>query len=76
MSKNTLKVYLQKLYLIRMIIDELLAPEDPELEKKFHGGNPADKDPRFEYWRQKLTSIVSDRFTGVKSYIGEVSFQY
>ncbi len=53
-SKNTVKVYLQKLYLLKMDIDELLALEDPELEKKFHGGNPAYKDPRFEYMKQKF----------------------
>lgn len=53
-SKNTVKGYLQKLYLLKMSIDELLSLEDPELEKKFHGGNPAYKDPRFEYMKQKL----------------------
>lgn len=53
-SKNTVKGYLQKLCLLKMDIDELLLLDDPELEKKFHCGNPAYKDPRFEYIKERL----------------------
>ena len=48
-SKNTVKSYLAKLPDIKMDIDELLLLEDPELEIKFHAGNPAYKDERFEH---------------------------
>lgn len=53
-SKNTVKAYLQKLYQLKTDIDDLLLLEYPELEKKFHEGNPAYKDPRFEYIKQRL----------------------
>jgi len=53
-SKNTVKSYLAKLPDIKMGIDELLSLEDPELELKFHAGNPAYKDERFEHLKNHL----------------------
>ena len=53
-SKNTVKSYLTKIYELKLSIDDLLALEDPELEMKFHDGNPAYKDPRFEDIKSKL----------------------
>ena len=53
-SKNTVKAYLTKLVLIKMSIDELLSLEGPELEIKFHVGNPAYKDERFEHLKSHL----------------------
>ena len=53
-SKNTVKSYLGKLPTIKISIDELLSMEDPELELKFHAGNPAYKDVRFEHLKSHL----------------------
>jgi hypothetical protein len=44
-----LKAYLIKLCQLKADIDDILLPDDPELERKFHEGNTAYKDPRFEY---------------------------
>jgi hypothetical protein len=53
-SRNTVKSYLAKLSDLKMDIDELLSLEDPELEAKFHIGNPAYKDVRFEHLKSQL----------------------
>jgi transposase len=53
-SKNTVKAYLTKIYALKMSIDELLELEDPELERKFHAGNPAYRDERFEHLKSRL----------------------
>lgn len=53
-SKNTVKSYLSKLPETKMSIDEMLSMEDPELEAKFHAGNPAYKDARFEHLKSRL----------------------
>jgi transposase len=53
-SKNTVKSYLAKLPETKMSIDEMLSMEDPELEAKFHAGNPAYKDERFEHLKSHL----------------------
>jgi len=53
-SKNTVKAYLMKLSVLKLSIDELLTLEDPELEIKFHAGNPAYKDDRFEHLKSHL----------------------
>jgi transposase len=60
MSKNTVKTYLLKLYQLKMCVDDLLLLDDPELEKKFHEGNPAYKDPRFEYIKEHLDVYRKD----------------
>lgn len=53
-SRNTVKTYLDKLSHLKVHIDDLLLLDDPELEKKFHDGNPAYKDPRFEHLKDQL----------------------
>ena len=53
-SKNTVKSYLLKLSTGKLPVAELLALEDPVLESKFHAGNPAYKDPRFEHLSDNL----------------------
>lgn len=55
-SKNTVKSYLIKLATGKLAVTELLALEDPVLESKFHAGNPAYKDPRFEHLSAHLES--------------------
>jgi len=44
MSKNTVKSYLSKVSSANWSITALLHLDDPELEAKFHAGNPAYKD--------------------------------
>jgi len=53
-SKNTVKSYLEKLRQLQVDIDGLLSLEDPELEKKFHVGNPSYKQDRFEHFKTRL----------------------
>src|SRR5665647_3159321 len=53
-SKNTVKVYLSKLALSTFDIQSLLTLDDPILEGKFHAGNPAYKDERFDHFKTKL----------------------
>jgi len=55
-SKNTVKSYLIKLATGKLPVAELLALEEPVLESKFHAGNPAYKDPRFEHLSDNLES--------------------
>src|SRR5690606_24105834 len=45
-SKNTVKVYLQRVQQQNWPITSPMALEDPVLEAKFHAGNPAYKDTR------------------------------
>jgi transposase len=59
-SKNTVKSYLQKLYQLKAGIDDLLLLEDPELEKKFHEGNPAYKGSRFEHLKGRIDSFEKE----------------
>ncbi len=54
MSKNTVKAYLQKISNAKQNLDDLLNLEDVVLETKFHPGNPAYTDNRFEYLQQHL----------------------
>lgn len=53
-SRNTVKSYVDKLPGIGMDIGDLLSLDDPELEKKFHGGNPAYKQDRFDHLKSQL----------------------
>lgn len=54
MSKNTVKAYLQKISNAKQNLDDLLNLDDVVLETKFHPGNPAYTDNRFEYLKQHL----------------------
>ena len=65
-SKNTVKAYLHKLGQVKMDINALLAMEDPVLEAKFHPGNPAYKDGRFDHLKGKLDYLIRElKRTGV-----------
>lgn len=48
MSKNTVKTYLMKLGMLKEGIEELLKLDDVELATRFHAGNPAYSDGRFD----------------------------
>lgn len=60
MSRNTVKAYLNKLLLMEVGIDELLALEEPVLEKQFHTGNPAYKENRYEHLKNRLDYYVDE----------------
>lgn len=53
-SKNTVKVYLNKYSSSKLSLDTLLKMEDHALEKVFHPGNPAYKDGRFDDLKSNL----------------------
>lgn len=53
-SKNTVRSYLKKVDTANWSIDGLLPLEDPVLEAKFHAGNPAYKDVRYEQLKDNL----------------------
>jgi transposase len=59
-SKNTVKQYLNKEELSPQHIDSLLLLEDQELEAKFHAGNPAYKDGRFEHFKSRLEHFFDE----------------
>lgn len=59
-SKNTVKSYLQKIYSSKWLISDLLELEDPILESKFHAGNPAYKDQRYEQLKGQLEYYASE----------------
>ena len=67
MSKNTVKSYLTKVDALTssqhtesLSIDDLLRLEEPVLEAKFHPGNPAYKDKRFEVLKTKMDYYVNE----------------
>ena len=65
-SKNTVKAYLDKLSRLKTDVDSLLLLDDPVLEARFHPGNPAYKDERFEHFKGKLNYFTSElKRTGV-----------
>jgi transposase len=59
-SRNTVKSYLHKLSLLRVDIDTLLKLDDPVLEARFHAGNPAYSDGRFDYFKSHLAYYESE----------------
>jgi hypothetical protein len=69
-SKKTVKSYLNRLTGLKMGINELLAMDEVELESKFHSGNPAYKEPRFEYLKSQLDYYQKElKKTGVTRYL-------
>ena len=65
-SKNTVKSYLQKVKHSKLDIDTLLQLEDPVLESRFHPGNPAYKQERYEYLKSNLDYYTKElQRTGV-----------
>ncbi len=66
MSKNTVKAYLQKIISAKQNLDDLLKLDDVVLETRFHPGNPAYSDDRFEYLKQHLDNYENElKRTGV-----------
>jgi transposase len=59
-SRNTVKVYLAKLRTMNADISFLLALDDPVLEARFHAGNPAYKDPRYDQLKSRLDYLVKE----------------
>lgn len=53
-SKNTVKAYLARTAALPESIPVLLALEDPVLEARYHAGNPAYKDERYEYLKSRF----------------------
>ena len=83
MSKNTIKSYLARLAGQDKTIEELLGLDDPSLQFIFHGGNPAYKDERYEYIKERLEYYATElNRTGVtqkllwEEYIAEVPDGY
>jgi hypothetical protein len=60
MSKNTVKEYLAKIGQGGYKAEDLLAMEDPELERKLHAGNPAYSDQRFGWLKEQLDYYASE----------------
>jgi len=72
-SKNTVKSYLDKLQDItsgkgggQFTVKELIKLENPELEAKFHPGNPAYKDNRYDHFKNQIDFYLKElKRTGV-----------
>jgi len=65
-SKNTVKSYLLKFEQGKLNVDDLLALEEPVLEAKLFAGNPAYKQERYEYLKDKLSYYATElKKTGV-----------
>ena len=68
-SKTTVKTYLEKLdYLTtdKFSYADLIKLEAPVLEAKFHPGNPAYKDTRFDHFKANLAYYIKElKLTGV-----------
>ena len=64
-SRNTVRSYLNKLKALKMDVPALLELDDPVLEAKFHVGNPAYKDPRYDQLKPRLDYFVKELTTGV-----------
>jgi transposase len=69
-SKNTVKSYLNKFKGLKIETDILLSMDEMELESKFHAGNPAYKEPRYEYLKNHLDYYEKElKKTGVTRYL-------
>ncbi len=60
MNRNTVRSYLRRAELLSEDIPALLQLDDPVLEARFHAGNPAYLDMRFEDLKTRLDKIVKD----------------
>jgi transposase len=59
-SKNTVKSYLARLHGLSQSITDLLDMPDPALERLFTSGNPAYKDERYLYIRERLEYYATE----------------
>lgn len=70
LSKNTVKAYLKKVQAGDWTINSLLELDAPVLEAKFHAGNPAYKDPRYQALKNKLDYYAKElNKTGVTKFL-------
>jgi transposase len=70
MSKNTVKGYLRKLAANGDTCPELIKTEEPLLAKRFHAGNPAYKDGRYEHMEERFAYFEKElRRTGVTRHL-------
>ena len=60
LSKNTVKAYISKLQGLKVDLGELLSLDDPVLETRFHAGNPAYKDTRYEQLKPLLGDFIKE----------------
>ena len=60
LSKNTVKAYINKLESFKVDYKELLHLDDPVLETRFHAGNPAYKDTRYEQLKPLLGDFIKE----------------
>jgi transposase len=59
-SRNTVKVYLEKIASSKIDVQALLKLEDPILEGEFNAGNPAYKDERYDHFISKLDYFAKE----------------
>ena len=70
LSKNTVKAYISKLQGLKVDPGELLSLDDPVLETRFHAGNPAYKDTRYEQLKPLLGDFIKElNKTGVTRHL-------
>ncbi len=69
-SKNTVKVYLNRYLAMKTAIDILLKMDDFSLEKMFFSGSPSYKEPRYDDLKGRLEYFVKElKRTGVTRFI-------
>jgi len=59
-SKNTVKAYISKLEALKTDFQVLLSLDDPILEARFHAGNPAYKDTRYDQLKPLLGDYMKE----------------
>lgn len=60
LSKHTVKAYIGKLQGLKVDLGRLLSLDDPVLETRFHAGNPAYKDTRYEQLKPLLGDFIKE----------------
>ena len=60
MSKNTVKSYILKLKTLQGDMEDLLKLDDPQLESRFHGGNPSYSDDRHSVLMKRIPYFMSE----------------
>jgi transposase len=69
-SKNTVKSYILKIQQNQWDPKDLIELENPVLEAKFHAGNPAYKDGRYDQLKDQLDDLVKElKKRGVTKYL-------
>jgi len=69
-SKNTVKSYIVKIQQNQWDPKHLIELENPVLEAKFHAGNPAYKDGRYDQLKDQLDDLVKElKKRGVTKYL-------